>query len=221
MLPNGFLSWVIYIVLALLLGALGTGIWESVLKPMLTRLASLSLRILTFGIKSAERKLFAQIAKRAPYKIALFFMSLLPFIFCLLVGYNFASYTEAGERRMQAQLAAIEQLAKVSPEMASAKLSQMEKESLKELYLFQLLLSCAGFIFMAYNYIRYMFISSAINYFEQCMSICGPYFKDVEEKQFIQDFALIASESDFSNIIHQLRKLAEINNKQLPPSDLL
>jgi len=217
MLPTTFTSWFVYIVLALLLGALGTGLWESILKPLLMKTASLSLKVLTFGMKSAQKRIFVQIAKRAPYRASLFLIGLLPLTFCGLVGFNAAVYSGAGERHAQAMFAPIEELAKVNPQLAAEKAFQLKKEASEKLHLFGLLVSCAGFVFTAYYYIKYVYILSAINFFEQCMNICGPYFKDAEEKQIISDFALITNASDFSNVIHRLRTIAEANNMQLPP----
>jgi len=217
MLPNSLSSWLIYIVIALLLGAIGTGLWEWIIKPLLTMTASSILKILSFGINSVGRKLYVEIAKRSPHRANLFIIGLICLIFAGLIGISASRYMRTAEKMAQPQLASIEELAKVSPQLASDKLSKLRKEAEDNANLYMLFLSCFGLVFISYHYFKYLYILSAINYFERCMYICGPYLKDSEEKQFISDFALITSENEFNHIINRLGKIVEENNKHLPP----
>jgi hypothetical protein len=95
------LSAILTVVGALVLGALGSGLWELLFKPLLAWITTLFLNIATLGINSLRDDLYAEIAKGIYDRSGLLGLSLLvawattfflslattfPFTIWLLVG---------------------------------------------------------------------------------------------------------------------------------------
>jgi hypothetical protein len=222
-LPDDVISWIIFIIISLFIGAIGTGLWESIIRPLITKTGNFFFKIITLGIKSAQNRIFTQIAKHSQHKPNLFLLYVLAFAFTVIIGYNFSAYTHSAEKKVQSEICSIikeSAAAKETPEQLTHRLDQFRKKAKEKYHLFLIIFASSASVFIIYLLIKYSIIYSAISFFDQCIAICGPYLKNDEEKQLLSDFALITSSEDFYRILNRLSSIAHENNKTIPPFSL-
>jgi len=92
MFPQNFTNWVFYILLAILLGAIGSGLWETVFKRIYVLIGRLLLTVVTFGLSSARDNIYKDMATRPTYKPALFLVFLVALAFSVFAGASTSKY---------------------------------------------------------------------------------------------------------------------------------
>jgi len=102
MFPSDLQTWIIYIVLALVLGALGNGLWEAAFKPFFSLSGRVLLRASTFGFTVARDSIYKEIARRTTNRPALFILGLATFVFVYQLGVASVNYDRANISREDA-----------------------------------------------------------------------------------------------------------------------
>jgi hypothetical protein len=210
MFPQDAVTWVLYILLTVALGALGSGFWETVFKPSFVRIGRFLLKVVTLGMSSARDALYKDMAVRPTYKPAVFLVALVSFAFMLFLGtvtgYYYRDYFKAPE---YVDIAHYESKIK---DMSLEEL-QKEKERLgiqqhglkKKLGLILFTVSLIGFVVTTLVHVRYRYLSTAIAHFDQLMAICAPYLSTEEEKTLRSAFAQMTCRNDYVTIIEKLK----------------
>jgi hypothetical protein len=87
LLKNSWLARVLAIVGALILGALGNGVWESLLKPIILWFRDIVLTISTLGLQSLRDGMYYDIGKENYERASVFIMLMMTgLIFGILFG---------------------------------------------------------------------------------------------------------------------------------------
>lgn len=213
MVPTDTKTWLLYILLTILLGALGTAFWETAFKPVCSALARILLRILTLGRVSATNSIYRDAARRLIHRATLFFYAPLLIALSLLVG-----YTGAG-----VHLYALGGITHIEKEVTTT-LNEKGPIALKDLGNKQkATLSLAAFVFAtvllirtSYSHLRNSYVIALITHFDQCLAICLPYIEEHAKRKLLSQFAQIKTANDYFEVIQQLRTVAEQNNIELP-----
>jgi hypothetical protein len=202
----------------IVLGALGSGLWELFAKPGLSRLGRSILTTLTLGSERVRDLAYAS-AALDPYPLpALIIFYLLAFIPLHFALKDFLDeYLKLPLR--QKLIKAYEQ-AKNSAEGDAVPLKEWIRPKRRKLFWAMML----GYLLVVvYSLVGVNIINQAIvirRTFTANLAICSPYISYVEEKRFIARFAAVQARSEYIPINNDLQKIAVINKTKLLKIDL-
>ena len=226
MFPQDAVTWVLYILLTIALGALGTGFWETLFKPIFVTVGRILLKVVTLGMSSARDALYKDMAARPTYKPAVFLVALVSVAFvsflATTIGYYSRIYLKAPK---YVEIAHYESKIR---DMSVEEL-QKEKERLgiqqhvleKKIGLLLFTVSLLGFVVTTLVCIRYKYLSTAIAYFDQLMAICAPYLSSEEERALRSAFAQMTCRNDYVMIINKLKDHASKHRADKLPEFML
>lgn len=218
MFPTDLKTWLLYIFLTILLGALGSGFWETIFKPTFSSIGRIFLKICTLGMVSAVNSIHKDIARRSVHKPVLFIIMLLTFAFSGLFG---AASHDYYLKSLGGAETAEQRIINIFKNKGLSGIELEKKKLESELAFIFLILVTFGFTLTSYSFVRNSYIISAIIYFDQCLAICLPYLDDGKKLQLLSDYAQINTGKDFTSIIIQLKELAEQNGIKLPTFKVL
>jgi|GEM_PF-1520861 len=232
---NKYLKWFAGILGAIILGAIGSGVWESILKHLLTSTRDFFLNIVSLGIKSYKDATYSEIGKGFHEASSLDLQTLFIFLLILallsLVIFMYFS-TKRLEEKHTKLLREIENDIKEvdNPTVSNNSLEDIKK-SLKDLHerasttsfksirilvysVAILVITTCSFFTVDITKVRY--VNSAITHFKQLDAIVAPFLKDSERLEIISSFAQIKSKEDYVAIIQRLETIAKQHGKSTP-----
>lgn len=187
----------------ILLGAIGSGVWELAFAPMASRIGRGILTVFTLGLESARDGIYQSVAKghhELPSLYLYGFLAILVMFFPLFIV--LPAFARARIRRALTS--------KVPTELES-----MRRRLQRRLFgvtAVGMLLGAAFFVrFVMHNY-----VNLAVTYFEQSMRIVGPYLEVYQERQLRSDFASIKNKRDYTELMSKIREVAKRHGKELP-----
>lgn len=210
MFPKDAGTWVLYILLTVALGALGTGFWETLFKPSVVSTGRFLLKVVTLGMSSARDDLYKDMATRPTYKPALFLVALVSLAFLSFLSlaasryYHYyvgsSKYVQMADYQSKINNMSIEELQKEKERLG------IEMHSInKQIWLILFTMSLFGFVITTLVHVRCKYLSIAIAYFDQLMAICAPYLSTEEEKTFRSAFAQMICRNDYVTMIEKLK----------------
>ena len=208
--------WILSILVTILLGALGSGLWESVFKPLFYKMGKVLFTLLTFGLKRASDNVYKEAARghhEFPSLIILMFIFVAIFAFFFNSGVNF--YFELYSRDSSIEEALQKCVDKKNNEYEDC----IQEVTREKVWLpIRLLALCAIFIsvVLLYRLMTIFRINLVITYYEQCLKICIPFLSAEEISKVEQRFALMESKEDYLKIIEKLGVVAEKGAIKLP-----
>ena len=187
---------------AILLGAIGSGLWNVALGPVLSWTGNALLTAASFGVESVKNGVYREIAKGFHeqagvtwLKIFSAFLMAIPFVFLFFTFLH------------RPVFAAIQKSVR-----GSADSPPRPKRMLVVLCL--LLLFCCSFFFIQYLYVAYS--NRAITHFRQSLSICMPRLDQQQEEDVLAKFAKIQCKNDYTAIMEELTEVANAASDELP-----
>lgn len=188
-----------FIAITIVLGAIGSGAWEWVLKPALTSASEFGLDVATLGIKSFKDSLYQEVAlgfhEEPSVRLYLAIFGILPsFILGVLSGGFFAvrnSKTENSEKNAVAHL-------------------------MKWLYRPTLLIFTFMLVFSIVQANQMGYVSRAITHFHVLLQIAGPHLGEGQRLLYQSQFAQISSKDDYEKLVKELSALCREKNLKAP-----
>jgi hypothetical protein len=234
---------IIATVITIFLGAIGSGVWQYILEPIISSSSKVVLDIATLGIESFKNNLYQEIAKgfheKASYNSDVKFNILLIFAFVL---YTYNLFIEGGrileERRkimnkynvLYNKIESLNNGVKYEPELPSLneidieinKLSQDKKAVLlKKLMPLPMIFSILLLIPAVYvSSIRDLYVNDAVTHYKQTIKIITPFVLSNDLAFFNSRFSQIKTSADYSTIIGDLNKVATENNIIFPKFEI-
>jgi hypothetical protein len=214
--------WVASIFVTILLGAVGSGLWDAILRPVLFKIGKALFTILSFGRKRASDKVYKEASLGHHERSSIL---VLMFIFAFPLG-----VVAGGELEWLTNGFATKSISKqtIASEQCSGK-QGTEKEdciiaSFKErfgakFHLLSLLLLFISII-IGYEIFAISAANRVVTNFEQCLKICRPFMSAEEVIKLESHFALMKSKEDYGKIIKTLSEVANKNAIDLPKSYL-
>ena len=179
------------VIAALLIGALGSGIWSWAIEPGLSWFVRVVLSILTLGMDSLADAVYVKVSRGLAETIdILIYTSLL----AVMVG-MLAAITMRYER-----------LRRNAPQLAA-----LEPNWPKLLALWLMLSPLIGSAFF------YSYVNNARLHFQQSLAIVAPYLDEEEEELVLSEFAQINGRDAYVEVMGKLRNTANANSLSLPP----
>jgi cation transport ATPase len=215
------ISAVLTVIGALILGALGSGLWELLFKPLLFWVSTVFLNIATLGINSLRDDLYVEIAKghdpsglitfniivAAGLGIFVFFVFIVPFITWLTIG-EFVRKRSLGRSKTSSHKFLFFRRT-ILP--FSQRVRFLRGATI--LFAATAALQVGMFIIIA---ARETFIANGVVYLDQSQRAIAPYLTDNERIELRSRAAQMKSRLDFDKLNSEIVKAAQANKVQLP-----
>lgn len=196
------LSWFLGVVGTIVIGGLGSGVWEYILKPLILMGTNTILDVTTLGLETYKNAIYIEIAKGFTDSNAVSSVTRVG----LLIAYIFLIFyviLKAILHKQRKQFV-------VSDEKIRILDLEIIKKKLKvagiliKIFLFLIFIL---FTLEFSNSFKSMYINDAITYYEQLRKIALPYTDDNNIKKIDSKFALIKNKKDYISVISELEEV--------------
>jgi len=212
--------WIISILLTIFLGAIGSGLWETVFKPIIYKIGNAIFTLLSFGAKRARDNIYKKAARghhELPSLLILFVVLVLPS--ALMLGAESRFYQKIYQEESYKS-----KLIETCKDNVGEEKIDCIKKNLKIkignlLHIFTLL-TVLVLVFTFRMFLSLNKTNSAITYYQQCLKICRPIINETTFFKIEQNFSLIETQEQYFETIKILEELAEENSLKLPKSYL-
>ena len=212
-------KWALGIAGTILLGALGSGLWDIALKSAFTSAGRGILTALTFGYGSVRDGFYVEIAQGHTDRASLWLVaySTIPMFW----GFAFfiAWMRRGGEQKETAEEATRMRSDASYREKRLGELKAELKVLERRLALLQraaLLLGIFMLSLLVFRAIKLTYISSAITHYEQAFTICLPYLSEPERSSIRSQYAQIKTKEDYVRVLQRLQDVATGHAVTLP-----
>lgn len=217
----------------IVLGALGSGLWDIAFKPVLGSTRDIVLNLLSFGIASIKNSTYAQIAKdfHEEASMNVLFFIILAFTFVgiglVIIGFYQRRLLKKSSKGLENTLAKL----KAPDSSGSLDLERTRKELISEgedlirrssrrglevgLWASTIIL-VFGLSIIVSDFVRFSYANSAISYYHQLESISTPFMDQSERLSIRGKFSQIKSRQDYAAIIQRLQTVAKENGQSVP-----
>ena len=237
LIGSKYIKGLLAILGAIFVGAIGSGVWESILRPLFTSSRDLVLNLVSFGIRSFKDSIYLDIAKGLHENASLELLTLLTFVFLLswLIFDAFNSLSDIKRERSKLLDRVNNLIQKIdgtdknsvesekTPEDIKKSLLEMRQSMeadsfvrLKLLSYFLIISAVTLASFLVVNNVRANYVNSAITHFNQVYSIATPYMDEHQKAQVVASFAQIKNKEDYVAIIQNLEALARSHGQTVP-----
>src|ERR1017187_8007695 len=214
-------QWALGIVGTLVLGALGSGLWEIGGKPIGQTILSGILTAVTFGSTALKDSIYQEAAKGnhegASLDIWLTLVVVYVGLLALLVTWNFSETSRLYKHFKSLEAAVTGQETNVGEEFLS--LAREVTPKLRLLKKLGVVVTCAA-VFLAgsklTDTIKMMASNAAYTFFDQSFVICRPYLDEHTAQVIKSRYAQVHTRDDYIVIVQNLRSIATSNHLRLP-----
>lgn len=197
-LQKNYLKWV---VITVLLGAIGSGVWEYILKPIALGGTNFLLEVATLGVANFKDSLYEEIALGHHELPSL---SLLSFTFGFLPG-------------IMVGILLIAVILRPMVNVIRGAVTNDDKQRLKRrVFLLTGLFTLFLFTFSLVYVSRVGYINRAITHFNQLLATSGPYLNQDERLNYISKFTQVRNREEFAQVIEDLSRICKQNKQKTP-----
>lgn len=217
------------VVSAIVIGAVGSGVWQYIMEPAIFTSSRAILELATLGVESFKDDLYREIAKGFHEKAS----NALYFEFNLLYGFALIAFPlflaiEAKKLvdRKSAMINKLQQIGaeedKNSPtigELRESLLNIRPERALKFIYV----LVVVGLVVLSAQFVvskRDRYVSSAVTHYFQLKRIVSPYIGQNEMNVLESRFGQVQSAKDYKAVISKMRNIAKQNSANLPEFEI-
>lgn len=183
--------WILSIVATIVLGAIGSGLYEIALKPISRKIASLLFTIITFNAKRSRDNIYKEAAK-GHHEISnlIILLIIIATISILIITVEVGHYVST---------------------------SQI-KEIILPFGQSKTLLGVFLFVVINYSFISINKTNLVITYYNQCMKSAKPFLDSQNFLLIEQRYSLMKTKEEYDAIISQLADVMHKNSASLPDS---
>jgi hypothetical protein len=221
---------------AILLGALGSGLWELVLKGLMNSSRDVLLNLVSFGLHSIKDITYSQIARgfheEASMNLLLFTVTIIILLglFLSLFGIVSLRILIRKQEAILLELDSLKQVEDQSKQPTKVK-SQVPNSSVDDIRKLVNRLSFKRLKVPAYilyvivvltfsatiaDYVRFSYVNSAITHFQQVFTIAAPFMDDPQRREVMSSYAQIRNREDYVLIVQRLESIATQNGQRIP-----
>jgi len=212
-----FFSWVVGILGTLIIGGLGSGVWEMMLKPILSFLSNGIINFLVHTSTSFSNEIYQSISMRSLDRFQAKAYSLIVTILGSITLFLWFILFTKGKKLLN------EERDERNGIHESVKERVWILKNFKNFYIFMtfyFVLGCIPFFIYTYDGIKTSFISVKVINFEYLLKVNSDVLSENELKRLESNFAQIENAQDYNEIIDYLKKLAVKNNKHINKNPL-
>ena len=181
-IDKNYIKWII---ITIILGAVGSGLWEYMLKPIALSGTNFVLEIATLGITKYKNGLYEDIAQglHEQYSLALltFLLSFLPGLLLGLLSSTFF--------------------------FPRPKSEEEKVRHPRNIFLFSSIFCLFLFTLTLVYTTRLSYTNRAVTHFNQLLTIAGPFLSHEDRVKQKALFAQILNREDYVNVLNNLRKV--------------
>jgi len=189
---------------ALVIGALGSGLWDVLFKPIFVWIGSILLNVATLGIQSLIDEIYMEVARGSYERASDAVHQTIVVIFgCAMIGVPLIALlvVRAADGDEQDDWSALQ---------------EDRRRKLRTVVLAALIVESLGAGILLVGVARLSYIIRASNYLEQCERVVAPALTPDQRVLIASRVAQIQSKQDFIKIVEELRRTARTNNLILP-----
>jgi hypothetical protein len=211
-----------------LLGALGSGVWQSLLGPAIHASSRWVLDIASLGMASYKNAVYQEIAADNSSRATVATLHLATMIYALLVL--------VGVQGLFIFLSSLRRKGKLLSERISGARRDSAPEGIAEIraglegsiksldrlrwfmYAFTLFVAAA----LVNDYVsqaKFSYISSADGHFHQVLRVASPYLDTHEQAQVESEFAQVSSRDDYVKLLSRLESQCKAHGQTVPKFD--
>ena len=223
------LKWALGVVGTLLLSALGSGVWQSLLGPAMHASTRWLLDLASLGLTSYKNSVYQQIAADNQSRTAVETLNQVTIIYVMIstaaTVYAFFLNYSTGERGQRL----LTRLSEAPPDPQPATTVDAMRQELATvlkstarirwaLYVCSLML---GFVFVNHFVMlaRVSYINSADAHYHQVLRVASPYLDAREQAQVESDFAQVGSREDYVRLLSRLEGQCKAQGRTVPKFD--
>jgi len=235
-LDNKYIKLMLGMVGAVLLGAIGSGVWEGLLKPISVYTRDLLLDIISFGFVSYQDNIYKEIAKGFHEAPSTLLLGHILSLFVVITGMSALLYRDRKENFKNEEASELKKInalldelngveVKIDVDEAKAQLLSLKKEleesklnnKYDKLRSVSFMLACIiiATLFVL-DLIKTSYVGTAITNYSQSLSIVSPYLSIEQKNIIVSNFAKIESRADYIKVIISLAEVAKNNNEPMP-----
>ncbi len=225
--------WVLSIMFTIILGAIGSGLWETVFKPISLKTFKIIYGIITFGTKRASNQIYKE-AARGHHEVAS--LNVLLFVIVFAIGFLIIIHTTVYFTVSAIDTKDNTVVNKCLDKETSILINDCKQKELKKLisklekkqnqlrsefftsWPYIILISIFASVMLLYRFSLLNLSNLTITYFKHCVKVCAPFISNKERLIFEQKFALVKDKASFEVLSEELKVIAKENNIDLPKS---
>jgi hypothetical protein len=213
---NSVVKWVVWVLGVIVLGALGSGFWEIVLKPAFVHASYGLMTLSSLGIESVRTGIYEGIATGSTSRAGVQTLNLVTLLTvalsALVFNYFLIHYVESQRERKRLDGSAEQ---RKSPEELIQQLRKLLKFQRGLLYWLGFwILLMSGMLLVDLS--RVFYENAAVVHFQQALKIAAPYLSDTDRATVESRFAQIHSKSEYVAIVDGLARTATEHGQQVP-----
>lgn len=185
----------------LLVGALGSGLWEAILKPSMLWFGTLMLDIATLGLSSLRDGMYLDVAKGTYERAGVMLLAMATGALCGLITVPIRIGRFLRKRDEDGNTKAAREL------------------MLRNNWVFATFALAFIMVFFV-SFFRINYIVRASNYAGQLQRITAPYVSESDRMMLDSELAQVKTRDDYVRLIDKLRKVASRNNVSIPEFDI-
>jgi hypothetical protein len=221
---NKKVRWLLAVAGTLLLGALGSGIWQDILRPVVHISTRWVLDVASIGMKNYKNSVYEQIAADNHTLVAVYTQIIV--LYFLLPVVMFSSLF-AYSRLLKLRRLIRDYLGEDEPmnELSADALKQQAISDLKRTAVFSAalwiaaILCCAGIMTLIVSAARLAYVDSADTHYHQVLRLVSPYLDAHEILQVDSDFSQIGSREDYVKLLTNLEQPCRSHGRTVPQFD--
>ncbi len=227
-----YLKWIIGVFGTIILGAIGSGLWDLVLKSLWFSMSKFFLEIISSIFSSFKSATYKDISKgfHEGSSIATLVVSttILSWVFGEKCGEMVGSISNINEKCANDGSELKSALQEKLP-LNTKKIEDLENQlveaqiTLQKLMRYKKYIAYFGSLFSLFAISFFLFlmmqttyVNSAITHFDQLLKIDAPFISEKEMIQIRSAFAQISSSEDYKEIILRLENIGKENNQKIP-----
>ena len=224
---NKGLKWALGVIGAILIGAIGSGVWQSVLGPALHAISRWLLDLGSLGLTSYKTNVYRSVAKDNQFLVGIpVFVLVSTVLIVIMVSAGLQTWERNYNARIRRERL-LRNLDGPDPEpsmtaedMRRRLITGRRLGRIEQIFLYISALYMLGF-FVAQSlvFVKLNYVDSADSHYHQVLRVVSPYLNDHERAMTESDFAQIGSREDYVKVLSKLEKLAKDNGRTVPAFD--
>jgi hypothetical protein len=209
----------------ILIGAIGSGVWQHLLGPAFFFLRDVILNLSSLDIKKIQNNIYIEIGKGFHEGLSKKSFNILNMLYVYVIIYIIVRIIlDYRETEKNLQMIQKEQTTSEKPTMKELnnKFKELNNKFKKmgKYNLICLLLATFVICISILDKVQYEYINSAITYYQQMNVINRPYLSQNENLRIESEFAQISSKEDYVKIVNNLKDIALKNKQKVPTFDI-
>lgn len=207
--------WALSIFLTIILGAIGSGLWDIAFKPLGAKLVNVLFKVLTLNAKRSRDKVYLNAAMGHHELPSLYiFLLFIVLITAFVAASQFSIYKVVYDSSFN-----VEVVSQCNHEKAIEAIEcnrKLLKQRIEPELYGATLMAIFYTVFIFYRFISINRTNLIVTYYQQCIKSIRPYISNEELYLIGQRFSLMTNKEEFDEILEILNAVAKGNNGNLP-----